>query len=350
MGGLIYLIGSPLFWGLFILAAIIGAILSKIFGRRPILKPTRPPVAPGPPIAPIAPPSPPVYPGPMPEYPPASKKNDSLDLSGPSSDEDEIRQLLSDFGYGFDPSQNVFFSLVNAWQRRYGYCLLYDEGTAPSGMIIDSEPIYFNYRGEQFMIELWKGQYGMTTGCEVGFYRDSGKALLGAPWFQSVEDNEMLDIAATLYRDGAPLFTRREYQWWLTGFVLGMFSQPHQLALLVTIVFPDCEMACAFLKSAYMIGYTEQEAYIRGTAVTIWFTTPKTAQPSTRTKLLEDFTQAKNKLLCDTFTSMVGGDTNMYSILARAKEQYPDVYDSAMSIGRSLEPLSRFTSELPGLS
>ena len=38
------------------------------------------------------------------------------------------------------------------------------------GMIIDCEPVRFYYGGKKWLIELWKGQYGMTTGCEIGVY------------------------------------------------------------------------------------------------------------------------------------------------------------------------------------
>ena len=37
-------------------------------------------------------------------------------------------------------------------------------------MIIDCEPICFMYGGKNWMIELWKGQYGLETGGEIGVY------------------------------------------------------------------------------------------------------------------------------------------------------------------------------------
>ena len=73
-------------------------------------------------------------------------------------------------GYGYDSVQDIFYSNTNAWQRNIGYSRLYDEGSAPFGMILDCEPIYFRYGGKIWLIELWKGQYDLNTGCEVGVY------------------------------------------------------------------------------------------------------------------------------------------------------------------------------------
>ncbi|MDR0906255.1 MAG: hypothetical protein LBN00_08815 [Oscillospiraceae bacterium] len=56
MGGLVYLLGSPLFWGLFIAAAAISSLLTRGFIKRK--NPVRP-VMPPRPVPPPAPPAPP---------------------------------------------------------------------------------------------------------------------------------------------------------------------------------------------------------------------------------------------------------------------------------------------------
>ena len=73
-------------------------------------------------------------------------------------------------GYAYDPNQDIFYSKMDAWQRDFGYCRLYDETASPMGMVIDCEPIYFVYSGKRWLIEMWKGQYDLTTGGEVGVY------------------------------------------------------------------------------------------------------------------------------------------------------------------------------------
>ncbi|MDR3310050.1 MAG: DUF4474 domain-containing protein [Oscillospiraceae bacterium] len=259
-------------------------------------------------------------------------------------------RLIAGFGYGYDAAQNVFYTRVDAWQRRYGYCSLYDEGTALSGMIIDCEPVYFIYNDRVYLVELWKGQYDLTTGCEVGIYRDSGYNLLGTRWFESVPDGELLDMAASLYRNGELLFTRRGRHWWLTGFKLAEFSEPRDLELVTTLRFPDPAMCRAFTDAAREAGYTEEEAYAYGDTSVVYFTKPKLRQPVTRTKLISTPTQLKNKLMCEAFNAFAGGENrSVYEILADAKENYPEVYDEAIKLGRSMEKYTSRLGDLPGV-
>lgn len=96
------------------------------------------------------------------------------------TDQDRLEELnrdLKPFGFAYDPSQDLFYSLMDCWQRNFGYCRLYDEATATFSMIIDCEPIYFRYGGKKWLIEFWKGQYGMTTGGEIGIYYTTGPRL-----------------------------------------------------------------------------------------------------------------------------------------------------------------------------
>jgi len=108
--------------------------------------------------------------------------------------------------------------------------------------VIDCEPIFFDYAGKTWMIELWKGQYGLETSCEVGVYtRPIGSSgpfyfvldhTVGErPYDPTAEHNQYFDCAAdsdilvmssTLYRNGQKLFSRGpEPHWWLTGFRWG---------------------------------------------------------------------------------------------------------------------------------
>ena len=90
---------------------------------------------------------------------------------------EELNRDLKPFGFAYDYTQDIFYSIMDCWQRNFGYFRLYDEACAAFSMIIDCEPIYFNYNGKKWMIEFWKGQYGMTTGGEVGIYYTSGPIL-----------------------------------------------------------------------------------------------------------------------------------------------------------------------------
>lgn len=82
-------------------------------------------------------------------------------------------------GFNYDPGQDIIYSRMDAIQKKLGYCWKYDEGAAVISMIIDCEPICFTYGGAKWMIELWKGQYGIETGAEVGVYKQ-GSGIVSA--------------------------------------------------------------------------------------------------------------------------------------------------------------------------
>lgn len=43
---------------------------------------------------------------------------------------DELNRDLNPFGFYYEPYQDLFYSLMNGWQRDFEYCRLYDEGSA----------------------------------------------------------------------------------------------------------------------------------------------------------------------------------------------------------------------------
>jgi len=269
-------------------------------------------------------------------------------------------RLLHDLGYDYDAAQNVFFTRIDAWQRKYGYCSLYDEGTAISGMILDCEPIYFVYDGNVYLLELWKGQYDLCMGAEVGFYRDSGGKLLGSHWFESVTDDMLPRISMTLYRDYEDeyheVFERTADQWWLTGFTLGAFAEPEELALAARITFKDRHMLNPFMEAVWDVGYDEEEAYIEGDTAVVFFSEPKQLQPAARrSAAITVPVQLKNRAMCEAFSAIAGkdesgdGSRNIFEILADAKENSPDVYEEAIKLARRMEAYTSKLDAVPGI-
>ena len=82
----------------------------------------------------------------------------------------ELNADLEETGFAYELKGDYFYSLMNCWQRKVGYCQLYDEAAPLFNMIMDCEPVTFSYAGKRWLIELWKGQYGITTGAEIGIY------------------------------------------------------------------------------------------------------------------------------------------------------------------------------------
>src|SRR3954453_3455004 len=69
-------------------------------------------------------------------------------------------------GFTYDPAQDIILSRMDPLQRKFGYAFGYDASALAMSMVIDCEPIFF-YHGKHWMIELWKGQYGLETGSLV---------------------------------------------------------------------------------------------------------------------------------------------------------------------------------------
>ena len=81
-----------------------------------------------------------------------------------------LAQAVYAAGFVYDPNQDIILSRMDPLQRNFGYAFGYDAAALGMSANLDCEPIFFDYDGKHWMIELWKGQYGLETGCEVGVY------------------------------------------------------------------------------------------------------------------------------------------------------------------------------------
>lgn len=172
---------------------------------------------------------------------------------------DTLGPLVEPFGYCYNPSQDVFSTTIDAPQRAFGYTALFDRLASHFGMVFDCLPIYFDYLGRTWLIEFWKGQYGINLGCEVGIYKaDSLVSTIGrkTALFQSVENAEMLPMSIRLFHHDRPLCQVYGKHWWLTAFRMGYFSEPQNLWMQVCITFPNREMLAAFANALQEQGNT----------------------------------------------------------------------------------------------
>jgi len=252
---------------------------------------------------------------------------------------EQLNKDLKPFGFAYDPSNDLFYSLMDCWQRKFGYCRLYDEASALFSMIIDCEPIYFRYRDKKWLLEFWKGQYGMTTGAEVGIYYTS-KPDLDIPgifkgtFYHCVKDEDRINMSFILRKNGNILFTRTGYHWWLTGFKLGEFSQPSELAMDIILDLHDREMTEAFVRGLKEAGYSESEYGVRGRRVYVHFDKPHTPQPSTRNALTVSIMQRNNRSFCEAYQYLTQAYTNTLDKLSYVKQQSPQMYNQIMNMGK----------------
>lgn len=166
-----------------------------------------------------------------------------------------INHLSEPLGYSFHPVQDIFTSHLEAPQKIFGYNTFYDWAATYFSMIFDYETIYFDYNGRTWLIEMWKGQYGINSGCELGIYY--ADTLLSpndysSAQFHAVEESDMLYISMELngnQSDSSPLGYHSGHHWWLTIFKCGHFSKPENLHVHIALRFKDYFMLKSFLTS-----------------------------------------------------------------------------------------------------
>ena len=185
-----------------------------------------------------------------------------------------LDELAIPLGYTYRCREGFFSSTVDAWQKTAGYTWLYDYMAPRFQMVIDALPVYFDYQGKTWLIEFWKGQYGINTGAEIGIYHtdrllseDEYKTAL----FHAVDDDEMLSCTLYLCNKGETYAQLSEKHWWLTAFLPGRFSKPADLSLNVSIYFPDDEMLDAFYEGLCRAGYNINDIAIQGNCLSFVF-------------------------------------------------------------------------------
>lgn len=211
-----------------------------------------------------------------------------------------LDELVYPFGYRFHCDHGFFSSTVDAPQRRAGYAWLYDYMAPRFQMVFDSLPVYFDYRGRTWLIEFWKGQYGINTGAEIGIYHADHiipESDYKNAWFSCAENNEMLDCSFRLCRDGDECVCSCGRHWWLTAFLVGSFSKPACLTMESCITFPGREMLAAFVDGLKRAGCSEDCMSVRG--LTVCFVFHRDHQKyNCITRFWRRFSQWKNKCFC----------------------------------------------------
>lgn len=212
----------------------------------------------------------------------AIQKVNSLRYSEKDALLDTLAELI---GYGYDAGQDLFVARLDAPQKVFGYTTLFDLSAPYFNMIFDYETIYFDYVGKTWLIEMWKGQYGINTGCELGvYYADKivSPDEYDTTHFKSVDDKDMLTITLDLNRVASKnqLFSERvgkqkSRHWWMTMFKTGLFTTPEKLFVNTTIRFKDYHMMCRFLNS---FEKTLPDVHYRVDHLTVYFTFDKSSR------------------------------------------------------------------------
>lgn len=241
-----------------------------------------------------------------------------------------LNDTLAPFGFAYNYVSDYFYSLKDCWQRDYGYCSLYDEGSPYFNMIMNCEPIKFSYGGKRWLIELWKGQYGITTGAEIGIYNtdkdDIKTEKFSGTLYNAITNEEQMKMSFVLKKNGKVLLKRRDHHWWITAFKLGEFSETDELSMIAKITFPEKEMKNAFLNALIDTGYQSSEYSVRFNTVLILFTNPHSPQPKTQKGLQKKIVQGINKNNCELFNSITQNYTDTMDKIEYMTNFAPDLY------------------------
>ncbi len=150
----------------------------------------------------------------------------TIDADGNITVESPNGQDTGLFGFKYSQKDKCFITAENAWQRNFGYNEVYDASAPVIAITYDTIRVKFTDGDLEWMIQYWKGQYGMVLiGAEVGVYNRPVGSTAGTH-YECADDETKLLQSMTVYRrvNGKynPIFSRSPSRtWWCTGFIPG---------------------------------------------------------------------------------------------------------------------------------
>ncbi len=177
-------------------------------------------------------------------------KNDSI-----YSEEMEKSGIL---GYLYDPEEKCFYTSSDPWQRKAGFNSLYDSGSPYVFINYDTARFRFEYDDRDWMLQAWKGQYGLVFyGAELGVYtKPKDRDVMH---YDCAADEDMLMMSMTFKQKRTFLGIttwvekfERPYglYWWCTGFIPGnVYGHFDEIAADFRVTMKDYEMLEAFKES-----------------------------------------------------------------------------------------------------
>jgi len=164
----------------------------------------------------------------------------------------EGQQILS---YQYSYVDDYYYTNdKEAWQYNFGFGKIYGIASPYILLEYDYIRVFFTHAGKDWMLQMWKGQYGMVFyGGEIGIYNrpHTDDGMSEWTFFNCPAEEDWLNMEMTLWHEEANgTWTReftREYDkyWWCTGFKNGHLRQEEpadELRLEGRITFVDAEM------------------------------------------------------------------------------------------------------------
>lgn len=226
-----------------------------------------------------------------------------------------LNLLIQPFGYCYDSTQDIISSRNDAWQREFGYTTLFDKAAPWFNMVFDCLPVYFDYQDKTWLIEFWKGQYGINIGAEIGIYYADHiltPAERNTAYFRSASDDVWIPLSLCLSRNGCPLFAISRCVWWLTGFLMGSFSAPRSLCLNAILSFPNCTMLHSFLQGLSETDIPQNQIQVCELEVRLQFYNNKKKVLSPFQRLIRFISQLENRFCCLLYQLLIADEKAVF--------------------------------------
>ncbi len=158
---------------------------------------------------------------------------------------------LLGIGFNFNLKEMLVYATIDCWMRDFGFCLFYDiaANSMPLLWNYDTRRFKFEYDGLEWMIQIWKGNYLITNGAEVGVYNRAPGSF--GTYYDCATDEQLMEMTLQVYH-GDELLVNQEPQlhWWINGFQMHERRfVPGSLTMKFSVLMPTEEMVKAFTES-----------------------------------------------------------------------------------------------------
>ncbi len=153
-------------------------------------------------------------------------------------------------GFNTNAYEQLVYAPMYCWMRDFGFCIEYD-------FLCYLLPVYryntrrfkFDYAGKEWMVQIWKGNYLITNGGEVGMYnREAGSF---GSFYNVITDEERVNMTLQISHGDEMLVNIGETtHWWVNGFKLAnRLYSPRSLDMKFSLELYDEEMVKAFCEA-----------------------------------------------------------------------------------------------------
>ena len=97
-------------------------------------------------------------------------------------------------GFNYRAEGDSYYTQEGSLQNQWGFCDYMDDIGNVLGMNLDTEITTFNYDGQEFRVQLWKGNYGWgaAVGGEFGLYSRPEWEAKGNPYVQGTPESKLI--------------------------------------------------------------------------------------------------------------------------------------------------------------